>query len=104
MSWLLLLTLAAVVLFNRYLFLEPAIPVRLPAVVREALKYSAPCLLTAICGPIVLLNEGNVRGIADNPYLYGALIGIIIAARVRSMVASVLLILCAFYLICWLLP
>jgi len=102
MSWILLFNLAAIVFFNRYVFLEPAVPVRLPGVVREALKYSAPCLLTAICGPIILLDQGEVREMASNPYLYGALLGIIIAARVRHMVLCVLLILAVFYLICWL--
>lgn len=101
MSWFLLLTLAAVVFFNRYLFLEPAVPVRLPVAIREALKYSAPCLLIAICGPIILLNHGEVRALSDNPYLYGALAGVLIAARVRNMVLSVLLILAVFYLLCW---
>lgn len=102
MSWLLLFILAAIVFFNRYIFLEPAIPVRLPSVLREALKYSAPCLLTAICGPIILLDNGDVRSLTSNPYLYGALLGVIIAARVRHMVLCVLLILAVFYLLCWL--
>ncbi|MBP6562954.1 MAG: AzlD domain-containing protein, partial [Neisseriaceae bacterium] len=54
MSWGLLLLLAAIVFVNRYVFLEPRVPVRLPAVFNEALSYSAPCLLTAICGPIIM--------------------------------------------------
>lgn len=103
MSWTLLFALAALVFFNRYVFLEPAMPVRLPALLREALKYSAPCLLIAICGPIILLHDGEVRGLLSNAYLYGALAGVLIALKVRSMVLSVLLILSAFYLFSWLL-
>lgn len=103
MSWLLLFGLAALVFFNRYLFLEPRVPVRLPALLRQALNYSAPCLLTAICGPIILLQEGTMRSLPDNPYLYGAIIGVVIAAWVRHMILSVLLILLAFYALCWLL-
>lgn len=53
MSGALLFALAGIVFFNRYLFLEPRLPIRLPALVQQALKYSAPCLLTAICGPII---------------------------------------------------
>lgn len=103
MSWLLLLSLAGLVFFNRYLFLEPRVPVRLPALLRQALNYSAPCLLTAICGPILLLHDGTLRNLPDNPYLLGAAVGVIIAAWVRNMILSVLLILLAFYLLCWLL-
>lgn len=103
MSWLLLLSLAGLVFFNRYLFLEPRVPVRLPALLRQALNYSAPCLLTAICGPIILLHDGSLRSLPDNPYLAGAVIGVVIAAWVRNMILSVLLILLAFYLLCWLL-
>ncbi|WP_455814704.1 AzlD domain-containing protein [Pseudomonas graminis] len=102
MSWLLLLGLAALVFFNRYLFLEPRVPVRLPALLRQALNYSAPCLLTAICGPIILLHDGALRSLPDNPYLFGAVVGVVIAAWVRNMILSVLLILLAFYLLCWL--
>lgn len=103
MSWLLLLSLAGLVFFNRYLFLEPRVPVRLPAPLRQALNYSAPCLLTAICGPIILLQDGMLRSLPDNPYLLGAVVGVVIAAWVRNMILSVLLILLAFYLLCWLL-
>lgn len=99
MTWLLLLGLAALVFFNRYLFLEPAVSVRLPALLRQALNYSAPCLLTAICGPIILLQDGELRGLLDNPYLYGALAAVVIAALVRHMMLSVVLILLVFYAI-----
>ncbi|MFG1174808.1 AzlD domain-containing protein [Erwiniaceae bacterium CAU 1747] len=101
MDWVLLFTLAAVVFFNRYIFLEPAVPVRLPGIIRDALKYSAPCLLTAICGPIILLNNGELRELTTNPYLYGSLAGVLIALWVRHMIVSVLLCLSVFYLICW---
>ena len=49
MTWSLLLILALVIFMLRYFFLEPAVPVKLPPVIRQALGYSAPCLLTAIC-------------------------------------------------------
>lgn len=101
MSWILLLTLAAVVFFNRYLFLEPAVPVRLPSLIREALKYSAPCLLTALCGPIILLDHDELRELTVNPYLYGTVAGVVIAFFVRQMVLSVLLCMTVFYLFCW---
>lgn len=61
MTWSLLLILALVIFLLRYFFLEPAIPVKLPSVIRQALGYSAPCLLTAICAPIVLLEKVNLK-------------------------------------------
>lgn len=96
MSWGLLLLLAAIVFVNRYVFLEPRVPVRLPAVFNEALSYSAPCLLTAICGPIIMGSSG-LAGLPSNPYLYGALVSVLLALKIKSMVLSVLLSLASFY-------
>ncbi|MEC5343622.1 AzlD domain-containing protein [Brenneria populi] len=100
MSWLLLCALAGIVFFNRYIFLEPRTPVRLPGWVREALKYSAPCLLSAICGPVILLAQGELRPFPDNPYFWGAIFSAIIAFFIRSMVICVLISLLFFYLLC----
>ncbi len=59
MSWTLLLTLIAVVFFNRYVFLEPKTAVQLPAFALRMLKYAAPCLMVSISLPIVFLNSSN---------------------------------------------
>lgn len=71
MIWLLIITLTAVVFTLRYIFLIPQLPIRLPLVVRQALGYSAPCLLTAICAPVILLENHDLRSFPDNPYLWG---------------------------------
>lgn len=42
MSWGLILLLAAIVFCNRYVFLEPRVPVKLPALLEQALQYAAP--------------------------------------------------------------
>lgn len=99
MSGALLFALAGIVFFNRYLFLEPRLPIRLPALVQQALKYSAPCLLTAICGPIILMDHGIVRPLGDNPYLWGALFSVIIAFFIRNMLLAVMLSLIFFALL-----
>lgn len=63
MTWALLLTLAAVVFFNRYVFLEPKVAIRLPKLLERMLHYAAPCLLAAICVPIVFYDDaGAWRG------------------------------------------
>ena len=96
MIWLLIFTLASIVLFNRYLLLEPRLPIRLPNFIRQALQYSAPCLLTAICGPI-LLGETGISGLATNPYSYAALFSIGCALLINNMLLSVLASLAGFY-------
>ncbi|EOM2725302.1 AzlD domain-containing protein, partial [Acinetobacter baumannii] len=53
MSWLMILGLAAIVFFNRYYFLEPNVKVKLPVLMNKMLNYSAPCLLSAICIPVI---------------------------------------------------
>ena len=99
MSGTLLFALTGIVFLNRYLFLEPRLPIRLPSLVQRALKYSAPCLQTPICGPIILLDHGIVRSPGENPYLWGALFSVIIAFFVRNMLLAVMLSLIFFALL-----
>lgn len=102
MHWIMILALAAIVFINRYLFLAPSVPVKLPRIIQEALKYSAPCILTAICGPVLLLDGESLRSFPDNPYLWGAIFCVIVAMYVRNMIAAVLIGLAFFYLISYL--
>ncbi|CAG76733.1 putative membrane protein [Pectobacterium atrosepticum SCRI1043] len=99
MSWLLIFVLSGIVFFNRYIFLEPAVPVKIPVLLHRALKYSAPCLLTAICGPIILMEHGVIRAFPDNPYFLGAIVSVVISFFIRNIVVAVLLSMLAFYLI-----
>ncbi|MGL4354590.1 MAG: AzlD domain-containing protein [Aeromonas popoffii] len=99
MSWFLILALATIVFFNRYIFLEPNVPLKIPNLINRALKYSAPCLMTAICGPIILMEHGAIREFPNNPYFLGALISIVISFYIKNIVSAVLLSLAAFYTI-----
>ncbi|MFO6296922.1 AzlD domain-containing protein [Rahnella selenatireducens] len=99
MSWLLLLSLAGIVFFNRYVFLEPRLPVRLPLFIHQALKYAAPCLLTAICGPIIVAQDGVLRVFPDNPYFWGTVFSVLFALFIRSTVTVVMLSMVMFYLV-----
>ena len=103
MTWFLLLTLAVVVFFNRYVFLEPRVPLKVPKIMREALEYSAPCLLTAICSPIIFLEHDVLRSVSGNPYLLGSIISVVMAIYVRNMVLSVVCSLILFYVLCYIL-
>ena len=101
MIWTLIFILAAVLFFNRYLLLEPRLPIRIPSLVRQALQYSAPCLLTAICGSIIL-NGGGLSDLPSNPYLYATIFTVICAYFIRSMLLSVLVSLAGFYFLMYL--
>jgi branched-subunit amino acid transport protein len=54
-----ILGLAAILFFNRYYFLEPNVKVKLPIFINKMLNYSAPCLLSAICIPIVFFEGAS---------------------------------------------
>ncbi|MCT7654559.1 AzlD domain-containing protein [Oceanimonas sp. NS1] len=97
MSWLLIFTLAGIVFINRYIFLDPRVPVSMPRVIREALDYSAPSLLTAICGPILIMENGTLRSFPDNPYLWGAVLAMLISLLIKNMLLAVMASLVAFY-------
>ncbi|WP_237385827.1 AzlD domain-containing protein [Xenorhabdus sp. Sc-CR9] len=99
MSWALIFILGGIIFLNRYIFLEPKMPVKLPGFINEALKYSAPCLLIAICGPIILMENGELRGFTNNPYLWGALLTALFAFFIRNLVICVILSLMVFYIL-----
>lgn len=99
MTWLTIVAMTLIVFFNRYVFLEPGVPLKIPPLMNKALRYSAPCLLTAICGPIILMDHGAIRSVPLNPYLLASIASVLIALRVRNMVGAVLLSLTVFYAI-----
>lgn len=99
MSWLMILGLAAIVFFNRYYFLEPTVKVKLPVLMNKMLNYSAPCLLSAICIPVIFFEGNELRGLLDNPYLYATIFCIVIAFYLKKVLPSVLLSLAFFYFI-----
>lgn len=96
MTWLLIFCLMLVVFANRYLLLEPKMPIVIPSLMRQALAYSAPCLLTAICGPIIL-NGGGLAALPSNPYVYATVFSIACAYFIPNMLLSVVVSLAGFY-------
>ena len=104
MNWFLLIILALVVFMNRYILLEPNIPLRLPKWFQQSLQYSAPCLLTAIATPIVFMDEQGVfRSTLLNPYFLTTVLTIGIAYTVRHTLATIIISLACFYaLVFWL--
>lgn len=98
--WLTIALMGLVVFFNRYCFLVPNIPLRLPPRIKALLGFSAPAVLTAICGPIVAFDGDQWRALPDNPYLWGAVFAVILAFFLRNMLAVVALSMLIFITLC----
>ncbi|MEM9993987.1 MAG: AzlD domain-containing protein [Acinetobacter pittii] len=90
MSWFMILGLAAIVFFNRYYFLEPHVKIKLPLILNKMLNYSAPCLLTAICIPVIFFDGNHLRGVINNPYIYAAIFCIVIAMYLKKVLLRVI--------------
>ena len=97
MTWLMICALAAIVFFNRYIFLSPNIHIRLPTLIERMLKYSAPCLLTAICLPIVFFEGNQIRALPTNAYLYAAILCVVLAYFRIKIIYNVIISLLFFY-------
>ena len=69
MIWAIIGGMTLILFFNRYLFLEPRLPIRLNRGVKEFLGFAVPGLLTAICGPIIFVQDHQLVLSLDNPYL-----------------------------------
>ena len=104
MTWTYILILAAIVFFNRYFFLEPKVDVKFPHFFEKMLKYSAPCLLTAICAPIIFYQDDAFRAFANNPYLYGAIFCVLMILWLKKTLLSIILSLVFFYMVTMLMP
>ena len=104
MTWTYIFILAAIVFFNRYLFLEPKVDVKFPHFFEKMLKYSAPCLLTAICAPIIFYQDDAFRAFANNPYLYGAIFCVLMILWLKKTLLSIILSLVFFYMVIMFMP
>lgn len=94
--------MALIVFLNRYVFLEPRLPLRLNENVRGFLGFVVPGMLTAICGPIVFMRDHQPDFSLANPYLISSLVAIGLMLLTRSVLLSVLLSLGFFFLFKWL--
>lgn len=97
MSWSFIFLLAAIVFFNRYLFLEPKVAIQFPMFFERMLKYSAPCLLSAICMPIIFFDHGEWRVLQGNSYFYATIFCVLASLFLRKILVSLALSLLFFY-------
>ena len=103
MSWLLLLGLAMIVFLNRYILLEPKVVVNLPRIFQKMLQYSAPCLLAAICAPIIFFNGDQLRLDLLDPYILSAILCVILALLSQRILMNLICCLLCFYVLHYLL-
>jgi branched-subunit amino acid transport protein len=103
MIFVMIFGMGLIVFLNRYLFIEPRLPVRLNRGVREFLGFAVPGMLTAICGPIIFLADHTLNLSVSNPYLLAGISAVALMFWTRSVLITVLLSMALFYLFRWLL-
>lgn len=96
MIWLTIILMTLIVFLSRYLFLEPAIPLKLNATMRRFLRYSSPAVLTAIWGPIVFAPEKELWLNAQNPYLLAAIITCVLIWKTGNVLITIGISMAAF--------
>ena len=104
MIFAIIIGMGLIVFLNRYVFLEPRLPLRLGRNTRAFLGFAVPGMLTAICGPIVFLPGGQLDLNPVNPYLLSSLVAIGLVLLTRSTLASMLLSMLCFFILRWLVP
>lgn len=103
MSYGLIFILAIIIYFNRYFFLEPKVAIRLPKFIEKMLSFSAPCLLSVICVPIIFFDgETGLREISTNAYLYAAIFGCLLMFKVKNVLWNMVGSVTFFYLLIFL--
>lgn len=90
-TWVILLTVAALVFGSRFLLMEPWLPLKLSETVQQVLSFSAPAVLTAIAAPIVFIREDQFNLSVDNHYLIAGIIVVFLALMTRSTLLTVVL-------------
>ena len=103
MIYIMIVAMGLVVFLNRYLFIEPRLPVRLNRGAREFLGFAVPGMLTAICGPIIFLADHHLNLSPANPYLLAGISAVGLMFWTRNVLVTVLLSMALFYLFRWLL-
>lgn len=97
-NWLLILLMALVTFLIRYALYARANAISLPPKLAQALKFSAPCVLTAIWLPAVLMPQGELALHWQNPYLFGALVAIAVALWKKNILLTIVVSMISFFI------
>ncbi|WP_095110886.1 AzlD domain-containing protein [Pseudomonas sp. Irchel 3E20] len=101
MIFAIIVGMGLIVFFNRYLFLEPRLPLRLGRNVKDFLGFAVPGMLTAICGPIIFISDHQLNLNPANPYLWAGLCAVGLMLWTGRVLTTVLLSMGMFYLLRW---
>ena len=99
MTWVILLSVAALVFASRFLLMEPWLPLKLGDSAQRLLSFSAPAVLTAIAAPIVFIREEQLRLGMDNQYLLASAVVVAVALATRNTFLTVVLGMASFLLL-----
>jgi branched-subunit amino acid transport protein len=97
MVWAVIVGMGVVLLFNRYVFLEPRLPVRLGRHLQAFLGFAVPGMLTAICGPILFMPDHQLNLSLGNPYLLAGVCTVGLMLLTHRVLTSVVLGMVVFY-------
>jgi len=101
MVWAVIIGMGLLVFLNRYVFLEPRLPLRLSSNARQFLGFAVPGMLTAICGPIIFMPDKQLNLQLDNPYLLSGLVAVGLVLYTRSTLLSMLMSMAVFFFLRW---
>jgi len=99
MVWLVIALMSLILFMNRYIFLEPRLPLKLGRNLRDFLGFAVPGLLTAICAPIIFLPEGHLNLAPTNPYLLAGLFAVGVMIWKKNVLLTLGLSMAMFYLL-----
>ena len=99
--WLLIVLMALVTFSIRYALYAKANNIALPTKLERALKFSAPCVLTAIWVPSVLMPTGELDVSLNNPYFIGGLIAVIIGLWKKNTLLTIVVSMACFFSYKW---
>ncbi len=100
--WLLIALMALATFTIRYALYARANAISLPPKLERALKYSAPCVLTAIWVPAILMPKGVLDPTLANPYFIGGLVAIIIGLWKKNTLLTIAISMTCFFTYKWL--
>ena len=100
-AWLAIMGVAAATYLLRASFVLFADPHRFPHRFRQALLYVPPAVLAAIVAPGLLEANGGVDLSLHNPRWMAGALAILVAARTRSVIASMAAGMAALWLLQW---
>lgn len=89
MIWLVIILTGLANFAARFSMISDFAPKQLPKWLENALAFVPIAGLTAIGVPAVIIDEGNIITLVDNPRLYAALVAIVVALITRSVLATI---------------